>query len=745
MASATIFPGAIAGWSGRSSRQRDGSSATLPLCYIYGLGHDGRERHGRETSMLNAGGPLRVVLVDDDPGEAALIVQDLESELRPVDVRRITDSIAFATELEAGSFDAVVTESRLAWTDGLSILRAVKARHADCPVIMVTASDADDLAVAAMWTGLDDYVVLTPSQPRRIATAVRSAVESTRERVTQRWIQDALRQSDSGARALLDAAPEGIVTIDERGRIESINLAGAQLFGYAAEALIGRDVGELMIPLRGPAALADDPQAGLASRDPSQFGINREVNGLRSDGTTFPLGLTVSAVRHAGRQLFIGVVRDVSERRRAQEEYRQLVNREQAALAAWRREATEKALILDQMLEAVIVTDREGRYTMVNAAAGRLLGMEPKDLVGLAIGDQPWQTFDETGQLISYDRRPLVRALRGERASMIQRIMTTDGRDLIIRAASAPVHGEEGTIIGAVHVVHDLTEDYARARQAAQGAKLRSLGELASGVAHDLNQYLGLVAGYGDLALEALDQPGTAVESLRESIETMVGAAVDGAEVVRRLLLFARPTVEGPPERVDLADVMRDVLKLTQPKWRDASQLEGRPIFAELLVDGDVSIDGWPATLREALANLVLNAVDALPNGGTIRLAAHRRDGSVIAEVIDDGVGMPPEIRDRLFEPFFSTKGEGGSGLGLSIVSGIVDRHGGTMVVESAAGKGTTFRLTFPSPSGAVTLAAVEPVPTGVHPRRILVVDDEPALGNMLARQIGRASCRERV
>src|SRR6266496_2356874 len=108
MASATIFPGAIAGWSGRSSRQRDGSSATLPLCYIYGLGHDGRERHGRETSMLNAGGPLRVVLVDDDPGGAALIVQDLESELRPVDVRRITDSIAFATELEAGSFDAVV-------------------------------------------------------------------------------------------------------------------------------------------------------------------------------------------------------------------------------------------------------------------------------------------------------------------------------------------------------------------------------------------------------------------------------------------------------------------------------------------------------------------------------------------------------------------------------------------------------------------------------------------------------------
>ena len=436
----------------------------------------------------------------------------------------------FSRELDSGQFDAVVTESRPARTDGLSILRAVKARRADCPVIMVTASEADDLAVAAVWTGLEDFVVSTPRQPRRLATAVRSAVESTRERATQRWIQETIRQSDPGARALLDAAPEGIVSIDESGRIETINLSGARHFGYPAADLIGTNVGELMLPPRHLPGRADDQPAGLIQREPAGL-IQREPGGL-------------------------GVVRDVTERHQAEGERRRLVEREQAALAAWRREATEKSLILDQMLEAVIVTDREGHYTLVNTAAGRLLGMEPKDLVGLGIGDQPWQTFDETGELISHERRPLVGALRGERAS---------------------------------------------------------------GVAHDLIQSLGQVAGYGDLFLEALEQPSTPVESVRESIETMVGAAVDGAEVVRRLLVFARPTVEGPAERVDLADVMRDVLKLTQPKWRDASQLQGRPIFAELLVDGDVAIDGWPAALREALANLVLNAVDALPNVGTVR------------------------------------------------------------------------------------------------------------------------------
>jgi PAS domain S-box-containing protein len=704
------------------------------VCYIYDLRYEVRETHGRGKPMLNSGGPLRVVLVDDDPGEAARIVRDLESELRPIDVRQIADGGTLASVLEGGLFDAVVTESRLGWTDGLAVLRAVKARRSSCPVIMVTASEADELAVAGIWSGLDDVVVLTHRQPRRLATAVRSAVESTRERATHQWIDDALRQSQPDARALLDAVPEGIVTIDERGRIETVNLAGARLFGYVAGELIGKGVGALMLPPRIPSDGEGDLGSGLRYALPSVAVTSREMEGLKRDGSTFPLSLSVREIHHDGRRLFVSIVRDVTERYRAEEERQRLISSERAALSAWRREATEKSLILEQMLEAVIVTDREGRWTLANEAAGRLLGMDPKELVGMAIGQQPWQTFDESGEPIVYERRPLVRALNGERASMVQRLKTTDGRDLIIRAASAPVRDDRGAIIGAVHVVHDLTEDYARARQASQGAKLRSLGELASGVAHDLNQYLGLVAGYGDLALEALSRSTPDVEAARESIDTVVRAAVDGAEVVRRLLLFARPTVDGPAERVDLSDVLRDVLKLTQPKWRDASQLQGRPIVAELLIDGDVSIDGWPAPLREAVANLVLNAVDALPAGGTLRLAAYQRDESIIAEVTDDGIGISPEIRDRLFEPFFSTKGESGSGLGLSIVAGIVERHRGTVVVESEPGHGTTFRMAFPVATGAELFAPTLPSQAGVQSRRILVVDDEPALGSMLAR-----------
>jgi PAS domain S-box-containing protein len=427
-------------------------------------------------------------------------------------------------------------------------------------------------------------------------------------------------------------------------------------------------------------------------------------------------------------------VRDRADRRRSDEQQTQAVDGARAVIAELRRELTQKSLILENMLDAVIVTDRTGRYVMVNAAAGRLLGMAVSDLVGLGIDEQPWKTFSEDGQPVELETRPIVRALRGERASIVQRIETVDGREIIARVASAPVRDDSGAIVGVVHVVHDVTEDYVRVRQAAEGAKLRSLGQLAGGVAHDLNQYLGLVVGYGDLAMAALKKSPMDTEAVRDSLSTMIRAAEDGAEGVRRLLLFARPSSEGPASRVDLDEILREVAKLTAPRWRDAAQQQGRPISVDLEVEGEVAIDGWASDLREAFANLVLNAVDALPGGGVIRLAVRPREGNVVAEVADNGTGMTAETREQLFEPFFSTKGEGGSGLGLAIVFGIVERHGGTIAVESSPGHGTCFRLSFPA--AARPEAAVAPTADSDVARqlRIIVVDDEPALVTMLAR-----------
>lgn len=156
--------------------------------------------------------------------------------------------------------------------------------------------------------------------------------------------------------------------------------------------------------------------------------------------------------------------------------------------------------------------------------------------------------------------------------------------------------------------------------------KLRAMGQLAGGIAHDLNQYLGLVAGHGDIALEALRAVPPDIVRVEEALEIMIGAAIDGGETVKRLETFARPAQDGPAERVNLGDLLREVAALTAPRWRDAAQAEGRPISLRVETEGDTTVLGWQSSLREALTNLVFNAIDALPHGGAIHLIA-RGDG----------------------------------------------------------------------------------------------------------------------
>jgi CheY-like chemotaxis protein/nitrogen-specific signal transduction histidine kinase len=282
-----------------------------------------------------------------------------------------------------------------------------------------------------------------------------------------------------------------------------------------------------------------------------------------------------------------------------------------------------------------------------------------------------------------------------------------------------------------------------RRREAlAQTEKLRALGQMASGVAHDLNQYLGLVAGHSELALRALGDPTPDLAAAADDLRIVIKAAMDGAATVRRLQTFARPTQTRPAEPFELGTLLRDVARLTAPQWRDAAQAQGRPIVVVCDVEDAITIEGWPDSLGEALTNLVFNAIDALPNGGTIHLAARRSGSPAVVEVADSGIGMGADVQAHLFEPYFTTKGERGTGLGLSLVYGIVERHGGEIAVDSAPGRGTIFRLLLP-------LAQAEPAPAAeppaqrapapaarASPRRILAVDDDAGLLRLVVEML---------
>jgi PAS domain S-box-containing protein len=386
------------------------------------------------------------------------------------------------------------------------------------------------------------------------------------------------------------------------------------------------------------------------------------------------------------------------------------------AEVAEERQARVQA-ILDSVADGIITLDDQGRVESLNPAAERLFGYAAAEVVG-----QPAERLVRVGEL--------GRARQGE-ATGRRRNGELFPIDLTISRMERP--GQKLSIIS----VRDATERKQaeeRAQQLAQSDKLRALGQMASGIAHDLNQSLALVAGYGEMARLALERENNPPVA-RQHLQTIVQAALDGGETVKRLLTFAHQRSEAPRERVDVGRVLNEVAQLTAPQWRDAAQAEGRHIDLQVEVDGTVVLDGWAHALREALTNLVLNAVDAMPHGGQIRLSARTEDGRAVVSVADTGVGMPADVQARIFEPFFTTKGERGTGLGLAQTYGIVQQHGGLISVESQPGHGTTFRLSFPA--AAREAPAPEPVASRPEatapPMRILAIDDEPALARMVA------------
>ena len=260
--------------------------------------------------------------------------------------------------------------------------------------------------------------------------------------------------------------------------------------------------------------------------------------------------------------------------------------------------------------------------------------------------------------------------------------------------------------------------------QMLQQERLRAFGEMAGGVVHDFNNALMSVVGYTELLLNDPtmldDKP-----SVLEYLQTMNTAGRDAAHVVGRLREFYRPREETDVfESVGLNQLIEQSVSLTQPKWKDQALASGRTISLELDLEKVPTIAGNPAELREVFTNLIFNAVDAMPSGGTITLRTFRLAEKVGFELTDTGTGMTEEVRARCLEPFYSTKGEHGTGLGLSMTFGVIKRHDAELAIESQPGRGTTFRISFPSQVKTFTAATTSAV-VAQHTLRVLVVDDE--------------------
>jgi GAF domain-containing protein len=374
----------------------------------------------------------------------------------------------------------------------------------------------------------------------------------------------------------------------------------------------------------------------------------------------------------------------------------------------------------------------------------------PAQGVGLAAAvlesGQPLRTDDYAGECARRGVTPVTQALRmrywlGVPLSARDRVLGM----LALRSDERPfTELEERLLLNTAHLTAlalssvRLYEDRTRAYgelsaaqdQLVRTEKLRALGEMASGVAHDFNNLLASVLGRAQLLLRRVQEP-----QLRQWLQVIERSALDGAQTVKRLQEFTRIRRDQPLVPLDVNQVVRDALDITQSRWKEEPTSRGITLEVRTVLGEVPAVLGDAAELREAMTNLILNALDAMPEGGTLTLATALVDERVEIAVADSGVGMPVEVRDKVFDPFFTTKGPQGTGLGLSMTYGIISRHGGSIAVESEPSRGSTFRLSLPR-GADVQPAPPAPVPVSAPPvrtLRCLVVDDEPPVRAVIA------------
>jgi DNA-binding response OmpR family regulator/signal transduction histidine kinase len=290
--------------------------------------------------------------------------------------------------------------------------------------------------------------------------------------------------------------------------------------------------------------------------------------------------------------------------------------------------------------------------------------------------------------------------------------------------------GQAGVAIERARHSEGLRKAYENLRsaqdQVVASSRLKALGEMAAGVAHDFNNVLNGVLGRAQLIRVSLRESPPQLTKALEYGDVIEKLSVQGAETVRRIQEFARIRKDRPNQLMDLNQAVRLGVDLTRPKWSEESRAAGIAVEVKLeLEDNAPAITGTPEEVGQIISNLIFNAVEAMPNGGRVNVQTARRGKSVCLVITDTGCGMTEETRTRLFEPFYTTK-TNGQGLGMSVVYGIVQRMGGEIEVESVEGAGTTIAIAFPAQAGAPREAGKEAASRPTGKARIMVVDDDP-------------------
>jgi PAS domain S-box-containing protein len=530
------------------------------------------------------------------------------------------------------------------------------------------------------WT--EDEVTLVEAVAAQLATGIAQAelFEMT-GRAKKEW------------ETTFNAMSDGIFIFDNEGHLIRVNRAGAAMEDTWPHLMLGRRCCDILRTSEGDTCLVEktieEGRSVTIEIVPERF--NR------------PLLVTAEPIIERGTKT-IGAVctaRDLSELRKAEAKARE----HQSLLMN----------ILESARESIYALDRGGRFQWCNNATITATGYKSEQLIGHSFLDITFEA-DREMACACFES-----TLEGKPQTYEARFFSYDGQLRYALFDTAPLV-VEGQTTGVLGIARDITEQKQERQRAAQADKLRALGQLASGVAHDFNNALTAILGRAQLMRRQVSD-----ESLVHNLDVIQTAAEDAAATVRRIQTFARQSPAKEFERLDVSLLLRDAIEITRTRWENEARLRGLRYEVELQAACPYYVLGSASELREVFVNLIVNAVDAMPLGGRLHISCESAGAHLSLYFTDTGLGMTEDVRERIFEPFYTTKGANGTGLGLAVSYGIIERHEGRISVESEVGHGASFKIELPAADSVASARESKPRPSAEEaaPLRVMVIDDE--------------------
>lgn len=649
---------------------------------------------------------VSILYVGGDPTTAFLVQDTLHNTEHRVDLS--SDSESGLSMWDHGSYHLLMIDGDATKSYGLDVIRTLSSRKALPPTVLMISAGKERVALEAMKLGASEYVI--KDSGRHYLALIPYTICRALDTAERRRAEDTLRQNQEMLRSILAAAPSGISYTEGR-RIKWANREMTALFGYdsvpnhdwsgksAAHCFSTPDEYKRVMKKVAEGARKCLPVELLARL-------------RRNDGSLFDgwLRVTVLDPLHPHKAA-ITSVSDVTERMRLEEEHLTL------------------ATAIEQAAESILITDPQGAIRYVNPAFEKLTGYARREVLGETPRILKSGAQDEAFYKSLWDALTSGKVWRGRFVNRKK-----DGTLFEEEATISPVKDDQGNIVNYVAVKRDVTTEVLLEKQLVRAQKMESIGTLAGGIAHDFKNLLQVFVGYAVMLLMDKDENHPDFEAL----QAIRQAALSGDQLVKGLLTFSR-RVEYYPRPLNLNDELK---RLEQMLTRMIPKM----INVEVVLSHDLRlVYADPNQIEQVVMNLAVNAHQAMPDGGTLRfetqnitldeayckLNVEAKPGRhVRLSVSDTGHGMERHVMDRIFEPFYTTKGSGeGTGLGLAMVFGIVKAHGGHVTCYSRPGMGATFKIYLPvmetRPGESVSTTRELPL---FGTETILVVEDDPRI-----------------